>query len=93
MTDVKFSFAQYNYLFYCVNRNLRETTKWCVFQEKTWTNKDIFSMHHGIVDDFVLHCYYELQSLRMNKKSKEFDKHSLHILFICKVFARRSYFL
>ena len=28
--------------FYCVHFNLRETIKWCVFQEKTWINNDIF---------------------------------------------------
>ena len=45
-----------SFLFYCVNRNFRETTKWCVFQEKTWINDDILcSMPLGIVDDFVLH--------------------------------------
>ena len=42
-------------VFYCVNRNLREKTKWCVFHEKTWINNDIyFSMPLVIVGDFVL---------------------------------------
>ena len=27
--------------FYYVNRNLRETTKWSVFREKTWISNDI----------------------------------------------------
>ena len=41
--------------FYCVNRNLSETTKRCVFQEKTWVNNDIFfSMLLGCVGDFVI---------------------------------------
>ena len=43
-----------------------------------------FSMPHGIVGEFVLHSYYWLQCLRMSKKSKEFDKHLLHIRFVCK---------
>ena len=40
--------------FYCVHRNLRETTKWCVLQEKTWINNDIiFSMSLRNVCDFI----------------------------------------
>ena len=39
--------------FYCVDRNLRETTKRCVLQEKTWINNDIFSMPLRIVGDFI----------------------------------------
>ena len=32
--------------------NWRETTKWCVFQEKTWISDDIiFAMPLGIVGD------------------------------------------
>ena len=43
--------------FYYVNRNLRETTKWRVFQEKTLDQYwyIFFSMPLGIADDFDLH--------------------------------------
>ena len=41
--------------FYCVHRNLRETIKWCVFQEKTWIRNDIFfHAPSQIVGDFIL---------------------------------------
>ena len=64
-------------------------------QEKNWINNDIFfSMHLSIVGDFVItliHVHVILATKFANVVESE--KNSASIRFICKLFARRSYYL
>ena len=71
--------------FYCVHRNLRETTKWCVFQEKTWINNYIFFPYPFAL--WVISFYIDIIGYNVCERVKN-EKNSASIRYTFASFVR-----